>query len=381
MAHVPIRSSSGSPRRIGFTVGGTLEDSLPCRAAAGRTRCRRDRLLPAAAIRRLQADSGCAGLPGPVRCGRSASEAADRRPARSASSWSRSRPRRSWPRAMPMSCCSARAALREPSWPQRAAAELGLSWRDAPYPPALRCEAVGTTYRVGDPRDRLTGAEDPLAVAAGPLLACGETIHTTCSKENRMVPSALVDVPARLDGSADLPDDDFGGAPRLRSQFRSTPVRGRVAGRSYSPRPRDFEAALSGGPSATTCSARVDQLRVAAALPDVRRDRAARSTPEDRRCSVAWATAGTADASAYRGRALLRRRARVPRRARHRLRRRSRAAVGTDETGGRARRRAAERPVRRADRRRPAAPDSWLRPGSRRGLGRACTPELRHQRP
>lgn len=30
----------------------------------------------------------------------------------------------------------ARAALREPSWPQRAAAELGLSWRDAPYPPA-----------------------------------------------------------------------------------------------------------------------------------------------------------------------------------------------------------------------------------------------------
>lgn len=30
----------------------------------------------------------------------------------------------------------ARAALRDPSWPQRAAAELGLSWRDAPYPPA-----------------------------------------------------------------------------------------------------------------------------------------------------------------------------------------------------------------------------------------------------
>jgi 2,4-dienoyl-CoA reductase-like NADH-dependent reductase (Old Yellow Enzyme family) len=30
----------------------------------------------------------------------------------------------------------ARAALREPSWPQRAAAELGLAWRDAPYPPA-----------------------------------------------------------------------------------------------------------------------------------------------------------------------------------------------------------------------------------------------------
>lgn len=30
----------------------------------------------------------------------------------------------------------ARAALREPSWPQRAAAELGLSWREAPYPPA-----------------------------------------------------------------------------------------------------------------------------------------------------------------------------------------------------------------------------------------------------
>lgn len=28
----------------------------------------------------------------------------------------------------------ARAALREPSWPQRAAAELGLDWRDAPYP-------------------------------------------------------------------------------------------------------------------------------------------------------------------------------------------------------------------------------------------------------
>jgi 2,4-dienoyl-CoA reductase-like NADH-dependent reductase (Old Yellow Enzyme family) len=28
----------------------------------------------------------------------------------------------------------ARAALREPSWPQRAAAELGLSWRDTPYP-------------------------------------------------------------------------------------------------------------------------------------------------------------------------------------------------------------------------------------------------------
>jgi 2,4-dienoyl-CoA reductase-like NADH-dependent reductase (Old Yellow Enzyme family) len=30
----------------------------------------------------------------------------------------------------------ARAALREPSWPLRAAAELGLSWRDAPYPAA-----------------------------------------------------------------------------------------------------------------------------------------------------------------------------------------------------------------------------------------------------
>ncbi len=30
----------------------------------------------------------------------------------------------------------ARAALREPSWPLRAAAELGLRWRDAPYPPA-----------------------------------------------------------------------------------------------------------------------------------------------------------------------------------------------------------------------------------------------------
>ena len=28
----------------------------------------------------------------------------------------------------------ARAALREPSWPQRAAAELGLGWRDTPYP-------------------------------------------------------------------------------------------------------------------------------------------------------------------------------------------------------------------------------------------------------
>jgi len=28
----------------------------------------------------------------------------------------------------------ARAALREPSWPLRAAAELGLTWRDAPYP-------------------------------------------------------------------------------------------------------------------------------------------------------------------------------------------------------------------------------------------------------
>ena len=30
----------------------------------------------------------------------------------------------------------ARAALREPSWPLRAAAELGLGWRDAPYPAA-----------------------------------------------------------------------------------------------------------------------------------------------------------------------------------------------------------------------------------------------------
>ena len=30
----------------------------------------------------------------------------------------------------------ARAALREPAWPLRAAAELGLSWREAPYPPA-----------------------------------------------------------------------------------------------------------------------------------------------------------------------------------------------------------------------------------------------------
>ena len=28
-----------------------------------------------------------------------------------------------------------RAGLREPAWPQRAAAELGLDWRDAPYPP------------------------------------------------------------------------------------------------------------------------------------------------------------------------------------------------------------------------------------------------------
>ena len=29
----------------------------------------------------------------------------------------------------------ARAALREPAWPQRAAAELGVPWREAPYPP------------------------------------------------------------------------------------------------------------------------------------------------------------------------------------------------------------------------------------------------------
>ena len=28
-----------------------------------------------------------------------------------------------------------RVALREPAWPQRAAAELGLDWRQAPYPP------------------------------------------------------------------------------------------------------------------------------------------------------------------------------------------------------------------------------------------------------
>lgn len=28
-----------------------------------------------------------------------------------------------------------RVGLREPAWPQRAAAELGLNWRDAPYPP------------------------------------------------------------------------------------------------------------------------------------------------------------------------------------------------------------------------------------------------------
>jgi 2,4-dienoyl-CoA reductase-like NADH-dependent reductase (Old Yellow Enzyme family) len=28
----------------------------------------------------------------------------------------------------------ARAALREPAWPLRAAAELGLSWHQAPYP-------------------------------------------------------------------------------------------------------------------------------------------------------------------------------------------------------------------------------------------------------
>ncbi len=29
----------------------------------------------------------------------------------------------------------ARAALREPAWPQRAAHELGMNWRDTPYPP------------------------------------------------------------------------------------------------------------------------------------------------------------------------------------------------------------------------------------------------------
>ena len=29
----------------------------------------------------------------------------------------------------------ARAVLREPAWPQRAAAELGVPWREAPYPP------------------------------------------------------------------------------------------------------------------------------------------------------------------------------------------------------------------------------------------------------
>jgi 2,4-dienoyl-CoA reductase-like NADH-dependent reductase (Old Yellow Enzyme family) len=29
-----------------------------------------------------------------------------------------------------------RAVLREPGWPLRAAAELGMTWRDAPYPPA-----------------------------------------------------------------------------------------------------------------------------------------------------------------------------------------------------------------------------------------------------
>ena len=28
-----------------------------------------------------------------------------------------------------------RVALREPAWPQRAAAELGLDWRETPYPP------------------------------------------------------------------------------------------------------------------------------------------------------------------------------------------------------------------------------------------------------
>ena len=28
-----------------------------------------------------------------------------------------------------------RVALREPAWPLRAAAELGLDWRQAPYPP------------------------------------------------------------------------------------------------------------------------------------------------------------------------------------------------------------------------------------------------------
>ena len=37
----------------------------------------------------------------------------------------------------------ARAALREPAWPQRAAAELGVDWRRAGYPAAVRPRPLG----------------------------------------------------------------------------------------------------------------------------------------------------------------------------------------------------------------------------------------------
>ena len=108
----------------------------------------------------------------------------------------------------------ARAALREPSWPLRAAAELGLSWRDAPYPAAY------TRGRWDDvpAADREPGGQ-AMAGLKRPANVRDETIHRPCSKENRMTASA----PAsdRPDWTARLisPDDDFAGAPLLRTEF------------------------------------------------------------------------------------------------------------------------------------------------------------------
>ena len=114
----------------------------------------------------------------------------------------------------------ARAALREPSWPQRAAAELGLSWRDAPYPPAY-VRGRWDDVPVCDPAGPADTARTPSGGRAGRLLACGETIHRPCSKENRMVPSAPVRTATEPDWTARLisPDDDFAGAPLLRTEF------------------------------------------------------------------------------------------------------------------------------------------------------------------
>ena len=154
------RCSCGSPPPTGPTAAGTPTSRCdsPPRWGAGR---RPGRHLH----RRERAgrDPGRAGLPGAVRApdpraGRRS------RPARSDSSWSRSRPRRSWPTATPTSCCW----RGRPCGSRPGRSGPPPSWVCPGAMPRIRprtCVAAGTTYRLCD---RLRAADRrgrPLVVA------------------------------------------------------------------------------------------------------------------------------------------------------------------------------------------------------------------------